>query len=99
MAGWHHRLDGHESEQKPGDSGEGQGNLASCSPWSHKESDMTELLNNNLLYIVCTDHHSYMLQFRYHQFCTLHFILIPISRLGTWNSIDADLEAMLSSLV
>ena len=29
------------SEQAPGD-GEGQGSLACCSPWSHKESDMTE---------------------------------------------------------
>ena len=29
-----------------GDS-EGQGSLACCSPWGHKESDMTERLNNN----------------------------------------------------
>ena len=42
--GWHHRLDGHESEQAPGD-GDGQGGLASCSPWAHKESDRTEQLN------------------------------------------------------
>jgi len=40
MVGWHHRLSGHESEQTPGDS-EDQGNLASCSPWGHKESDKT----------------------------------------------------------
>ena len=32
MAGWHHRLNGHESEQTLGDS-EGQGSLACCSPW------------------------------------------------------------------
>ena len=31
-------------KQTPGD-GEGQGNLACCSPWGHKESDMTESLN------------------------------------------------------
>ena len=31
MAGWHHRLNGHESEQAPGES-EGQGSLACCSP-------------------------------------------------------------------
>ena len=30
MAGWHHRLNGHESEQAPGDS-EGQGSLVCCS--------------------------------------------------------------------
>ena len=42
---WHHRLNGHEFEKVPGD-GEGQGSLACCSPWGHKESDMTEQLNN-----------------------------------------------------
>ena len=41
MVGWHHRLNGHEFEQTPGD-GEGQGSLACCSPWDRKESDMTE---------------------------------------------------------
>ena len=38
MAGWHHQLNGHEFEQTLGDS-EGQGSLACCSPWGHKESD------------------------------------------------------------
>ena len=37
----HHGLSGHEFEQTPGDS-EGQGSLAFCSPWSHKESDTTQ---------------------------------------------------------
>ena len=40
----HHRLNGHEFEQAPG-VGDGQGSLACCSPWGHKESDMTEWLN------------------------------------------------------
>ena len=44
MVGWHHRLNGHESEQTLGDS-EGQGSLAYCSPWGCKESDTTEQLN------------------------------------------------------
>ena len=44
MVGWHHRLDGHECEQAPGD-GEGQGSLVCFSPWCRKESDMTERLN------------------------------------------------------
>ena len=44
MVGWHHRLDGHEFEQAAG-VGDGQGSLACCSPWGHKESDMTERLN------------------------------------------------------
>ena len=44
MFGWHHRLDGHEFEQVPG-VGYGQGSLACCSPWGHKESDTIELVN------------------------------------------------------
>ena len=36
MAGWHHSPNGHEFEQTPED-GEGQGSLACCSPWGHKE--------------------------------------------------------------
>ena len=49
MVGWHHRLDGHEFEQAPGD-GEGQGSLACCSPWGQKKLDTTDQLNNNLSY-------------------------------------------------
>ena len=40
MVGWHHRHNGHELQQTPGDS-EGQGSLACCSPWGCKESDVT----------------------------------------------------------
>ena len=46
MAGWHHRLSGHEFEQTLGD-GEGQGSLACCSPRGCRESDMTEPLNSS----------------------------------------------------
>ena len=41
MVGWHHQLNGYESEKTLGD-GEGQGSLVCCSPWGHKESGMTE---------------------------------------------------------
>ena len=41
MVGWHHQVHGHEFEQILRD-GEGQGNLACRSPWSHKESDMIQ---------------------------------------------------------
>ena len=44
MAGWHHRLDGRESEWTPG-VGDGQGGLACCNSWGPKESDTTERLN------------------------------------------------------
>ena len=46
MVGWYHWLDGHEFEQALGD-GEGQGSLVCCSLWGHKESDITEWLNND----------------------------------------------------
>ena len=44
MVGWHHRLNGQEFEQALG-VGDGQGGLACCSPWGHKQSDVTEQLN------------------------------------------------------
>ena len=41
MVGWHLQLHGYELEIAPGD-GDGQGGLACCSPWVHKELDTTE---------------------------------------------------------
>ena len=49
MAGWHHWLDRRKSEWTPG-VGDGQGGLACCDSWGHKESDTTEWLN-------WTEHH------------------------------------------
>ena len=46
MAGCHHQCNERELGQTLGD-GEGQGSLACCSPWGHKESDTTGQLNNN----------------------------------------------------
>ena len=47
-AGWHHGLDGCDSECTPGD-GDGHGGLACCNSWGPKESDTTERLNWNEL--------------------------------------------------
>ena len=44
MVGWHHQLDGHGFGWTAG-VGDGQGGLACCSSWGHKESDTTEWLN------------------------------------------------------
>ena len=44
MVGWHQRLNGHGFGWTPG-FGDGQGDLACCSSWSRKESDMTKRLN------------------------------------------------------
>ena len=51
MVGWHHSLNEHEFEQASED-GEGQGSLACCSPWAHKELDTTERLNNRRIGLV-----------------------------------------------
>ena len=66
MVGWHQRFNGHEFEQALG-VGDGQGNLACCSPWGSKESDTTEQLNNSLLF-------SYMSWAKYFSFL-LHWVL------------------------
>ena len=44
MVGWHHRLNGHAFGWTLG-VGDGQGGLACCGSWGHKESDTTERLN------------------------------------------------------
>ena len=44
MVRWHHQLNGYKLKQVVG-VGDGQGSLACCSPWGHKESDMIEELN------------------------------------------------------
>ena len=55
IVGWHHWLNGLEFEQAPG-FGDGQGNLACCSPWDHKELDLTERLNwIDLNPVLCDD--------------------------------------------
>ena len=41
LAGWHHRLNGHEFEQASG-VGDGKGGLVCGGLWGHKESDTTE---------------------------------------------------------
>ena len=51
MVRWHHWLNRHEFEQTPG-VGDGQGSLAWCSPWGHKESDITEQLNCELCLVM-----------------------------------------------
>ena len=54
MAGWHHWLDGRESEWTPG-VGYGQGGLACCNSWGCKESDTTEWLNWTELKVYFSD--------------------------------------------
>ena len=53
MVGWHHQLHGHEFQQALG-VGDGQGSLACCSPWGHKELDTTKGLNWTELVSKCS---------------------------------------------
>ena len=46
MVGWHHWLNGHEFEQALG-VGDGQGSLAWCSPWGHKETQLSNWIELN----------------------------------------------------
>ena len=87
MVGWHHQLNGHEFEQVPG-VGEGQGNLACCSPWGHRESDKTEWLNNNKY-----DHvfNSLIIWVTVSVDCS-----VPKSCLTLWNPMDCAYQASLS---
>ena len=53
MVGQHHQLNEHELGQTPGYS-EGQGGLVCCSPWGHKELDVTQQLNDyNMMKFTC----------------------------------------------
>ena len=49
MAGWYHRLNGRESEWTPG-VGDGQGGLACCNSWGHKELDTDWSTELNWIY-------------------------------------------------
>ena len=66
MAGWHHWCNGHDLGLSLGD-GEGQGGLACCSPWGHKESDMIGQLANN-------NHNIVALQYYISFYCTVKWI-------------------------
>ena len=67
MVGWHHQFYGHEFEQAPG-VGDGQESLVYCSPWGHKESDMTEQLTWQLY----KGHHGFQ--------CSLFSLLLLLSK-------------------
>ena len=53
MVGWHHWLNGHESEQTHGEDGEGQGSLACCSPWTSKVHELAKsMLVHELAHVI-----------------------------------------------
>ena len=72
MVGWQHWFNGHEFEKTPG-VGDGQRDLVSCSPWGHKELDMTKQLNwtEQLLF----NKHIYFLLLRKYKHVVLVYLL------------------------
>ena len=72
MVGWQHQLNGHEFEQTPGH--------GCCSPWDHKESDMTAQLNNSneMLGVMTLTLHPL-----HRKFALETSVRRPCSRLGT----------------
>ena len=54
IVGWHYQLSGHEFEQTLGD-GKGQGTLACCSPWAHKEPDTKDHILYDTTYMKCLE--------------------------------------------
>ena len=50
MVGWHHQVNGYESEQAPG-VGDRHGTLECCSPWGHKELNTTERLSWTIVFL------------------------------------------------
>ena len=76
IAGWHHRLDGHECEWTPG-VGDGQGGLACCDSWGQKELDTTEWLNwteLNVLVLFFLENPSIILYSSYKEFLNIYGI-------------------------
>ena len=66
IAGWHHGLNGHEFEWTPG-VGDGQGGLACCDSWGHKESDTDEqLIWSDLIWLTLKmlNHHDVHLELK-----------------------------------
>ena len=77
MAGWYHRLNGHEFEWTPG-AGDGQGGLLCCNSWGRKESDMTEWLKwTELKCLLCYISHTLTCPAKSSSANTLLWALLP----------------------
>ena len=83
MAGWHHRLNGHEFEQAPG-VGEGQGGLECYSPWGHKELGTTERLNWTKLDDKCLPYQSWHDHLAFVVGSELQKEILRIAKEDTW---------------
>ena len=82
--GWHHWLNGHEPGQTPGH-GEGQGSLASCSPWGCRVwHDLATRQGQN--YVLSSGLNVYILSHSSHENEGVGTLLTPISWRKEWGS-------------
>ena len=88
MVWWHHQFNGHEFEQAPGD-GEGQGSLVCFNLWGHKESYMTEQLNNQ----AAGHSRRYLQDNCFYFFNPPHLCSIKEPGIQTWTSLTSSLSA------
>ena len=87
MAGWHHRCNGHELGQTPGDA-EGQGGLACCSPWGRKELDTMGQLNNSNIVVIISDLW-FCLWLFYLTLCPVHLYFVLCSFYHQFNAFSS----------
>ena len=85
MVRWHHWLNGHEFEQAPG-VGNGQGRLACCSPWVHKELDTTEWLNLRQCLGHCSKRKACILSSHSQSNPVKDIIIILVLQLASWDT-------------
>ena len=87
MSGWHHWLDGRESEWTPG-VGDGQGGLACCTSWGRKELNTTEWLiwSDHLVCFFTCPYYSIDHAFFFFKFQWLQFQLFLVKMTG-WTPI------------
>ena len=96
IVGWHYQLNGHEFEQALG-VGDGQGSLVFCSPWGHKESDMTDWTDLLMLsiffylyFIFCSEFHLCVVKKK--KKANNHLTQLPISKLNPTNPLSTSLS-------
>ena len=99
MAGWYHWCNGHDLGQTLGDA-EGQGDLAHCNSWGHKESDMIEWLKNNKRFFESLTSKSLSCCFWVLGYCIMYPILINLSLLIKKPALNqaSNLQKILTSL-
>ena len=98
MVGWHHWLNGHDSEQTPGDN-KGQGSLACCSPRACKESDTTEWLTHTFTHTHTHTHTCSQNRGKWKQIAINCSIFIQKELSGLHNEFDEPLHFYLCCFV